>query len=83
MRGPTPDRPVVRILPGNAPRGLGNLYRIGYVELDRLCPVPAVPTSHLHDRTGTINRPVVRVTPTGRLYHTWYGGGRFHIQAIA
>lgn len=39
---------------------------------------------HLHDRTGSADRPVVRVTPMGRLYRTWYDTvGRFHVEVAA
>ena len=84
MRGPAPDRPVVRILPSNAPRGLGNLYRVGYVAFDKLCRVPAKPMSHRDDRVATIDRPMILVTPMGRLYRTWYDTvGCFRVEVAA
>ncbi|WP_157897408.1 hypothetical protein [Mycobacteroides chelonae] len=93
MRRPTADRPVVCILPSNALRGNGILYRLvhdpgalfGAMRPDgNLGRVPANPTSHADDRVATVNRPLVRVVDYGAVCRCWRDtAGRFLIEAIA
>lgn len=85
MRDPSENRCVARKIDGAFYRVSWNGSPGGDVILpEGALGVVRSPVSHRNDRTGSADRPVVRVTQTGGTYRTWYDiAGRFRIAAIA
>lgn len=86
MRDPSENRSVIRQIDSAFYRvAWGGIPGEGDVTLPGgFIGTPRSPVSHFHDRTGSVERPVVRVTQAGRAYHTWYDtAGRFRIAAVA
>ncbi|WP_234783859.1 hypothetical protein [Mycobacteroides immunogenum] len=85
MRDPSENRCVARKIDGAFYRVSWNGSPGGDVILpEGALGVVRSPVSHRNDRTGSADRPVIRVTQTGRMYRTWYDtSGRFRIAAIA
>ncbi|WP_235071207.1 hypothetical protein [Mycobacteroides abscessus] len=84
MRDPSENRCVARKIDGAFYRVSWNGSPGGDVILpEGALGVVRSPVSHRNDRTGSADRPVIRVTQTGRMYRTWYDtSGRFRIAAI-
>jgi len=92
MRLPTEGRPVVRRA-GNASHPGAWFYRAvlddnpfghGGILNDGMVGQSTTPVSHRDDRMATIDRPMILVTPMGRLYRTWYDTvGCFRVEVAA